>query len=304
MPELPEVETIRLGLQKYIVGKTIDSVEVRLKKIVSGDAKDIIGAKVIDVKRFGKGLVIDLDNGYSIAAHIKLTGQFIYRGPEVSTLRQGDGRQAKVALDKIGGELPNKWTHVVFKLRTKNLEPRTRTAYLYYNDLRQFGWIKIIKSSKLKDQGFFKELGPEPAVTKSIGVQPLNLELFREIVGKSNISIKPLLMDQKKMSGVGNIYANDALFEARIDPRRSAKQITREEAKKLYNSILKVLKKGLEQGGATEFSFVNVLGQEGGYQEHFLVYGREKEPCRVCKTPIQKIKLGGRGTYFCPACQR
>jgi formamidopyrimidine-DNA glycosylase len=111
-------------------------------------------------------------------------------------------------------------------------------------------------------------------------------------------------MDQKKMSGVGNIYANDALFEARIDPRRKAKNLSEEEIRKLYDAILKVLKKGLESGGASELSFVNVLGQEGGYQNHFLVYGREKEPCRACKTPIQKIKLSGRGTYFCPSCQR
>jgi len=297
MPELPEVETIRLGLQKYVVGKTIEDVEVRLPKIISGNPKDIIGAKVVDVRRFGKGLVIDLDNQYSIAIHIKLTGQFIYRGQEVSPLRQGFAGQAKVAIDKIGGELPNKWTHAIFRLRTKNLEPRTRTAYLYYNDLRQFGWIRIIQSSKLKDQSFFKDLGPE-------FFKDLDFEKFKTIVSKSNLAIKVLIMDQKKMSGVGNIYANDALFEAKIDPRRSAKKITQEEAKRLYNAILKVLKKGLEEGGATELNFVNVLGQEGGYQDHFLVYGREKEPCRVCKTPIQKIKLGGRGTYFCNKCQK
>jgi formamidopyrimidine-DNA glycosylase len=299
MPELPEVETIRLGLQRYIVGKTIRDVKVRLAKIVTGDPKDIIGAKVIDVRRFGKGLVIDLDNGYSIAIHIKLTGQLIYKGPEIPT---------NVHLSpKTGGVLPNKWTHVIFKLKAQKSKVKTTTqnskvrndwdAYLYYNDLRQFGWIKIVQSSKLKDQSFFKDLGPE-------FFKDLDLEKFKAILSKSNLAIKVLIMDQKKMSGVGNIYANDALFEARIDPRRKAKDLSEIETEKLYNSILKVLKKGLEQGGATELNFVNVLGQEGGYQNHFLVYGREKEPCRVCKTPIQKIKLGGRGTYFCPNCQR
>ena len=290
MPELPEVETIRLGLQKYIVGKTIENVEVRLPKILTGNPKDIVGAKITDVRRFGKGLVIDLDNDYLIAIHIKLTGQLIYRGSEVSKV-------PNVSKGKIGGEPPNKWTHVVFKLRTKNLELRTRTAYLYYNDLRQFGWIKIVQSSKLKDQSFFKDLGPE-------FFKDLTFEKFEDIIKRSKGPIKPLLMDQKKMSGVGNIYANDALFEARIDPRRKAKNLSEEEIRKLYDAILKVLKKGLESGGASELSFVNVLGQEGGYQNHFLVYGREKEPCRACKTPIQKIKLSGRGTYFCPSCQR
>lgn len=291
MPELPEVETIRLGLQKYIVGKTIEDIEVRLPKILTGDPKDIVGAKVIDVRRFGKGLVIDLDNQYSIAIHIKLTGQLIYRGK--------DALEDIHLSQRVGGELPNKWTHVISKLKSQKSKVKNEdgeNAYLYYNDIRQFGWIKIIQSSKLKDEGFFKDLGPE-------FFKDLTFEKFEEIVKHSNGQIKPLLMDQKRMSGVGNIYGNDALFEARIDPRRSALLLTQEEAKRLYNSVLKVLKKGLEQGGATEINFVNVLGQEGGYQNHFLVYGREGEMCKNCGGIIKKIKLGGRGTYFCEKCQ-
>lgn len=304
MPELPEVETIRLGLQRYIVGKKIEGVEVRLPKIVSGDPKNIIGAKVVDVRRFGKGLVIDLDNGYSIAIHIKLTGQLIYKGTEAAK----ETEETKVSIDKIGGELPNKWTHVIFKLKSQSSKLKSTIQkskvknepdndYLYYNDLRQFGWIKIIRAQDIKTLPFFKELGPE-------FLNNLTIKQFSNIVSSSNSLIKPLLMDQKKMSGIGNIYANDALFEARIDPRRKAKDLSDTEIETLYNAILKVLKDGLKYGGATEINFVNVLGQEGGYQDHFLVYGREKQACRVCKTPIQKIKLGGRGTYFCPACQK
>ena len=312
MPELPEVETIRLGLQKYVVGKTIEDVEARLPKMLTGDPKNIIGAKVIDVRRFGKGLVIDLDNGHSIAIHIKLTGQLIYQDEKVSKV-------SKVSKGKVG-TLPNKFTHIIFHLE--------KNAKLYYNDLRQFGWIRIIKSEKLKDQSFFKDLGPEPPVlsnySSSVGAiatesrslksksSPrhladrtiLTLEVFRQILSRSNLAIKVLLMDQKKMSGVGNIYANDGLFEAKIDPRRKAKELSEDETKKLFDAILKVLKKGLASGGASELSFVNVLGQDGGYQKHFLVYGREKEPCRVCGSKIQKIKLGGRGTYFCERCQK
>lgn len=280
MPELPEVETIKLGFQKYVVGKTIEGVEVRLPKIISGNTKDIIGAKVIDVRRFGKGLVVDLDNGYSVAAHIKLTGQFVYRDSQTSRVKLSP---------KVGKEIPNKFTHVIFRL--------DKRAFLYYNDIRQFGWIKIIKTSEVSSLPFFRDLGPEP-------LNNLTMKQFNNIVSSSNSLIKPVLMDQKKMSGVGNIYANDALFEAKIDPRRKAKKLENQEIKKLYNSILKVLKKGLEQGGATELNFVNVLGQEGGYQNYFLVYGREKEPCKVCKSPIKKIRLGGRGTYFCEKCQR
>ncbi len=290
MPELPEVETIRLGLQKYIVGKTIADVDVRLKKIVSGDPKNIIAAKVTGIRRFGKGLVIDLNNGYSIAAHIKLTGQFVYRDSKTSNLKLSP---------KVGREIPNKWTHVVFKLRTQNSKVKNESgdAFLYYNDLRQFGWIKIIKTSELQKLPFFKELGPEP-------FRDLTLDLFQKIVSSSGIAIKSLLMDQERIGGIGNIYANDALFDAGIYPMRKAKSLRPEEIKKLYNSILKVLKKGLESGGASELSFVNVLGVEGGYQEHFLVYGKEGEKCKRCGSEIKKIKLGGRGTYFCPKCQK
>ena len=282
MPELPEVETIRLGLQKYLVGHKIVDVEIRLKKMVHGEVQSFRGAKIQDVRRFGKGLVIDLSNGYSIAAHIKLTGQFIYRGAA------SNAAAAKLS-GKVGGELPNKWTHVIFHL--------DKGVILYYNDVRQFGWIKIVKTEDLQQLPFFKELGPE-------FLSSLTMQQFSNIVSKANSPIKSLLMDQKKMSGVGNIYANDALFYARTDPRMKAKTLTDAQVKKLYNAILHVLKDGLKYGGATVLNFVNALGQEGKYQEHFLVYGREKDPCHVCKTPIQKIKFGGRGTYFCPACQR
>ena len=128
MPELPEVETIRLGLQKYLVGHKIEKIDVRLSKLFSGEPENIIGAKVIDIRRFGKGLVIDLNNGYSITIHIKLTGQLIYEGVNLPKNLQRS--------EKIGGKLPNKWTHVIFHL--------DKEAFLYYNDLRQFVWIRIV----------------------------------------------------------------------------------------------------------------------------------------------------------------
>jgi len=301
VPELPEVETIKLGLQKYLVGHRIERVDVRLPKLVHGDVKNIIGGKVIDVRRFGKGLVIDLDNDYSIAIHIKLTGQLIYRGPNL---------KEKVKLSKkVGESIPNKWTHVIFKLKTqKSKVDKESDAFLYYNDLRQFGWIRIVESGKLKDEKFFKDLGPEP-------FKDLTLEIFQKIVSSSNISIKPLMMDQKKIGGIGNIYANDALFDAGIDPKRKAKNLSEDEIKKLYDSILKVLKLGLKTGGASELNFVNVLGGEGGYQKHFLVYGREGQKCkrsgrrsessaRQGDHIIKKIYFAGHGTYYCERCQK
>lgn len=293
MPELPEVETIRLGLQKYLVGKIVEDVEVRLRRIFSGDEKNVIGARITGVDRFGKGLVINLNNGYSIAAHIKLTGQFVYRDSATSKLKLSP---------KVGSQIPNKFTHVVFKLSGAHSSNSGPSAYLYYNDIRQFGWIKIVEGSKLKDISFFKDLGPEPL--PSSGQAALTFDKFKEIVSSSGVAIKPLIMDQKKIGGIGNIYANDALFDSQIDPRRSAKQITSQEAKRLYESILKVLKKGLENGGASELNYVNVLGQEGKYQHHFLAYGQDGKKCVRCKSVMKKIVLGGRGTYFCPSCQK
>jgi len=221
MPELPEVETIRLGLSKYLVGHRILNVEVKLLRIFTGDKKNLINAKVISVERFGKGLVINLDNKYSIAIHIKLTGQLIYN--DLAFVRN---RNVHLSKDKVG-TLPNKFTHIIFTL--------DKDASLYYNDIRQFGWIKIIKTSDLKTLSFFKDLGPEP-------FKDLTLEKFEEIISKSASPVKVIIMDQKRIGGVGNIYANDALFLSGIDPRRKAKEISKAEAKSLYEAILTVLK--------------------------------------------------------------
>lgn len=286
MPELPEVETIKLGLQKYLVGHKIIDIEVKLKKMLQGDTRLIIGSKVKGVRRFGKGLVIDLDNGFSLAIHIKLTGQLIYRGPNAP-------KDIHLSQEKVGS-VPNRWTHIIFHL--------DKSGILYYNDLRQFGWVKIVKTEQVSNLPFFKELGPEPPVLKKDG---LTLELFKAILGKAKkVPVKSLLMDQKRIGGVGNIYANEALFVAGIDPRRKASSLNEKEKDNLYKTILEVLRRGLKERGATELNFVDALGQEGGYQRHFLVYSREGKACRNGNGIIKKIKLAGRGTYFCTSCQR
>jgi formamidopyrimidine-DNA glycosylase len=281
MPELPEVETIKLGLQKYLVGRKVVDVQIKIPKIFVGSVKQIIGAKIIGLKRIGKGLIIELDNDFVLAVHLKMTGQLIY----------SDKNTQGLALSpKVGGRtLPSGYSHIIFVL--------DNNAFLYYNDLRQFGWIKVVRKDELMQIPFFKEMGPEP-------LKDLTLEKFVKIVLGSNLVIKILLMDQKKIGGIGNIYANDALFEAKIDPRRKARSLKSEEIKKLYASILKILQASLDYGGSSDENFVNALGQEGNYQKHALVYGREGEKCPACKGLIQKIKLGGRGTFFCPNCQK
>lgn len=284
MPELPEVETIRLGLEKYLIGHSIESVDIRLPRIFSGDHKKAIGAKVIAVRRFGKGLLIDLDNDYSIAVHVKMTGQLLYR--QVS----GVSRVSRVSRGKVDiNNLPDVYTHVVFTL--------DKGAKLYYRDMRQFGWVKILPTKDAYDLPFFKSLGPEP-------FKDLTLEKFKSILSKNKTNIKLLLMNQKKISGIGNIYANDMLFIAGIDPRRSSLSLTDKEQVKLFRSLEQVLKKGLEAGGASEWHYVDVLGGTGKYQNFFQVYNKKGKPCKKCGTKIEKIILGGRGTFFCPKCQK
>jgi formamidopyrimidine-DNA glycosylase len=288
MPELPEVETIKLGLQKHLVGHKIEDVGIRVPKIFEGNPKDIIGAKIVDIKRIGKGLIIELDNNYVLTVHLKMTGQLVFQ--DATT------KNSKLSA-KVGGDaLPSKYSHVIFTL--------DKGAKLFYNDLRRFGWVKIIKKSDLKDVTFFKEMGPEPKVGEDLAGKELKLEYFKKVIQKANLPIKVTLMDQKKIGGIGNIYANDALFLAGIDPRRKGKTLTDQEAEKLFKAVYEVIKKSLIYGGSSDENFVNALGQEGSYQNHTLVYGKRGEKCSICGATIEKIQLGGRGTYFCPKHQK
>ncbi|KKP47512.1 MAG: Formamidopyrimidine-DNA glycosylase [Candidatus Woesebacteria bacterium GW2011_GWA1_33_30] len=274
MPELPEVETIKLQLEKYVVGATIKDIEILSEKIFSGDKDKAIGHKIVGIRRFAKQLLIDLDNNYSIMIHVKMTGQLLYQNPKIKN---------QISPKVIGG-LGGKHTHVIFRLNDGDL---------YYNDVRQFGWIRIIKSEELKINNF----APEP-------LKDLTLEYFTNLLFKSRRNIKVLLMDQSKIGGIGNIYANDALWLAGISPRSTANSLQPKKVKKLYNSIHTALKAGLKYGGSSESSYVTPDGQEGEYQNHTLVYGRQGKPCQTCGTKIEKFFLGGRGTYWCKICQK
>jgi formamidopyrimidine-DNA glycosylase len=286
MPELPEVETIRRGLEKYIIGYTVNDIEIRLAKQFHGDTKNVIGGKIITVRRYGKGLLIDLDNGYSLAIHVKMTGQLLF------IVGQGAGNNVTHTID-----LPNKHTHVIFTLKNKNGKSETKNAYLYYNDQRQFGWIKVVRTSESLDMPFFKSLGKEP-------LKDLTEDDFIQLLTRANTSIKLLIMDQSKIAGIGNIYANDALFRAKVHPVRPAKSLTPDEMHRLFKAIEEVLTKGILVGGASEWHYMDVLGEKGQYQNFFLVYGKDGDTCTQCGSSIERIVLGGRGTFFCPICQR
>jgi len=282
MPELPEVETIKNQLNKFLVGHKVLSVEIKSRKIFPEGEKNLIGGKIKNVRRFGKVTVIDLNNDYSIATHIKLTGQFVYRGPNL--------KSPKDLSKKISGGVPGPHTHVIFTL--------DKGGFFYYNDIRRFGWMKVVKTSEVFDIPFIKKLGPEPFAG-------LTLEKFKEIISKTKRPIKIVIMDQERMGGIGNIYATDALWLSKINPKKPANDLTGIEQKNLFYAILKVLKKGIEMGGASELAYVTPDGGEGGYQKHFLAYAQDGKLCTRCKKEkLKKYFLGGRGTYFCPICQK
>jgi len=282
MPELPEVEAIKNQLISLLKGHKIESVDVQNRKIFQGDETFLIGALFKTARRFGKVTIVDFSNGYSLATHVKMTGQFVYKGPNL--------KSNQPLSKKVVGGVPGPHTHVIFHLNN--------SGNLYYNDLRRFSWMKVLPTDQVEKLDFIAKLGPEP-------FKDLSEEVFKGIASKNKRNIKVVLMDQSKMGGVGNIYANDALWLAKIDPRRPANSLTEEEQSKLYESILSVLRKGIETGGASENMFVTPDGGEGNYQRHTLVYAREGELCKnKCGEKIKKIMLGGRGTFFCPMCQK
>lgn len=281
MPELPEVESIKKQLNKYIVGHTIATLDVKNKSIFAGETSDVEGAKIEGVRRFGKVTVIDLNNGNSLVIHIKLTGQFVYKGPNLP--------DPQPISKKIVGGVPGPHTLIIFNL--------DKGGILYYNDVRRFGWVKVIKTNEVENTGFVGKLGPEP-------FGKLDLPYFSNLVSKTKRNIKVLLMDQEKISGVGNIYANDALWLAKINPKRAASSLTQKEVGALYDAIHEVLSEGLKYGGASELAFVTPDGQEGEYQRYTLAYGKVDMVCSRCKKgKFEKFFLGGRGTYICSVCQ-
>lgn len=280
MPELPEVETIKLQLNTVLPGLVIKKIEILSPKNFVGNKKTVIGKKIKGLRRFGKMLVIDTEGKESLAIHLKMTGRLIYRGKK-------QPKNLQVQDPKIQ-KLPSLHTRIIIYF--------TNGDTLYFNDLRKFGWIKVLDVSSIKYQ--VSRLGIEP-FTKEF-----TLENFQKVVSLSNKPVKLLLMDQEKIAGVGNIYANDALFAARIHPKSPARKLNPEEVGLLYNKISEILKKAIKWKGASDDAYVDAFGEKGEVQEHFLVYARNKEKClNNCGSTIKKIKLGGRGTFYCPNCQ-
>ncbi|MDP3093364.1 MAG: bifunctional DNA-formamidopyrimidine glycosylase/DNA-(apurinic or apyrimidinic site) lyase [bacterium] len=280
MPELPEVETIKRYLQKAIVGKTIIGVEVLSEKQFPDNPKQVIGQKILAVDRRAKVLIIRLSNKKSLLVHLKLSGQLIW------AKKAGEKAVFRNEIPFAGKELPAKTTRVIISLSG---------GKLFFNEMRKFGWIRISNEDQLNSE--LKRYGPEPFA------KDFSTEYLQSIFQKSSKPIKTVLLDQEKIAGIGNIYANEALFKAKINPARPVKGLTVDEIQKLRQAILLVLKQGIKYGGASDVFNVKPDGSKGRYQEHFLVYRQNGQKCPKCGTTIKRVNLGGRGTFFCPKCQ-
>ena len=278
MPELPEVETIRRGLKDFILKKKITKIDILCEKSFIG--KPLTGT-VKNIRRFGKALVIDLDNDNSLMIHLRMTGQLIYDGKE----RYAAGHPS----DNFTDILPNKQTRVVIKFED---------GTLYFNDQRKFGFIKVIKTSEVENDAFIKKLAKEPW-------QMDTDEFYEKLQKHKSSSIKAVILDQTTICGLGNIYADEALFQAKIHPETKSGKLTKPQAELLLKSATEVMDRSIASGGSTMATYVKADGTKGDYLEKFAqVFRRDGEPCPRCGTKIAKIRVAGRGTHICPNCQR
>lgn len=286
MPELPEVETIKLELNKVLKGKKIKAVVLNLPKQVKGDKNKFLrivtGTKIKSVSRRAKTIIFELRNKKYLVFHLKMTGQLVFRGNRGGRF-YGGGHPIKQDLEN----LPNKFSHVIFDF--------SDGSRLFFNDTRQFGWVKLVKEKELDSMN--AEYGPEP-LDKNF-----TLKYFSDFLGRRATAIKPLLMEQKFVAGIGNIYAAEACFCAGISPRRSANKIKSAEVKKLYNCIKKILKLAIAKKGTSAENYVDAFGREGNMISFLKVYGRKRKKCFRCGTILKEIRQGSRATVFCGKCQ-
>jgi formamidopyrimidine-DNA glycosylase len=286
MPELPEVETVRRGLMSLIVGRKVKAVEHDTPKGFPNAPADVseflIGAKITDVRRRAKVLMIDLSTDYTLVIHLKMTGQMVFRGEAVF----GAGHPN----ESLVGELPDRSTRVTFTFDDG--------SHLYFNDQRKFGWIRLMPTLEVPNIDFMKKVGPEPLEAEFTAQQ--FAERFKR---RARTSIKAALLDQTVVAGVGNIYADESLWGAKIHPQRLVGTITEEEFTRLFTELRSVMNTAIEKGGSTDKNYVNAEGKRGSYLSFARVFRREGKPCPRCGTTIIKFKAAGRGTHICPHCQ-
>lgn len=274
MPELPEVETIVRTLSPKLTGLTFTGAEIFLPKIIRAPQKTndftnaLAGRKIEHVGRRGKYLLFTLSEDFSLLFHLRMTGSLVYC--------RADQPEAK-------------HTHVIMALDNGDV--------LRYADIRQFGGIWLLSQDGLKQLSGYKELGVEPLD------ETFTVNYLRRILKAQRRRIKPLLLDQTLIAGLGNIYADEVLHKAKINPEALVSSLNQRAVSKLYKSIRSVLQEGIDNRGTTISDYIDGEGQPGNYQNKLSVYGREGQPCNNCGTAIVRKKIGGRSSFFCPSCQ-
>lgn len=273
MPEIAEVETVRNTLKKKILHKKIKQVQIYYPKMLLNDdisyvQNNLIGKNFIDIKRIGKWLLFETDTHY-LLSHLRMEGKYFIK-------------ESKEPLEKH--------EHIVFVFEDN--------TSLRYHDTRKFGKMKLVEKEKLYDFEGIKKQGIEPTDKK------LTKEYLKENFNKRNLAIKTLLLDQTIISGLGNIYADEILFEARISPLKKGVDITLEECNRIVNSCNKIIKEAIKMGGTTIRSYTSSLGVTGRFQQNLKVHKRENKECIICGTLIKRVKLNGRSTYYCNTCQK
>jgi formamidopyrimidine-DNA glycosylase len=288
MPELPEVETIRVGLANLLPGRTVKDVWYDWDKSFPNAPADVarflVGSKIEKVRRRAKVLIIELSGGWAVIVHLKMTGQLVFVG---RNQRFGAGHPGK----ELISELPAKSTRVIIDF--------TDGSKLFFNDQRKFGWMRLMPALEIPEIDFFKKVGPEP-LDDDFTVDKFIERLDR----RKNTSIKAALLDQTVVAGIGNIYADESLWSAKIHPAALVKDVPRAKLVLLYNAVRDVLKLSIAKGGSTDKNYVDAEGHKGSYLQFANVFRKEGQPCPRCGTPIEKIRVAGRGTHFCPREQK
>ena len=288
MPELPEVETIRRSLEKQIVGKTIEKIiispdfEKRIAPSASIFISALKGEKLVGLTRRAKMLILDFGYNLKVLVHLKMTGQFIYRsGKKVIS----GGHPIKQDLNQ-----PLRFNKVQFVFKSGEK--------LYFNDVRKFGYLKLVSDGEAK------------AAQSAFGVEPIEpkftYEIFNEILkNKKNLGIKKILLNQQLIAGLGNIYVDESCHIAQIKPTRKASSLKKIERERLFKATRDILKKAIKYRGTSVNTYVDGFGRKGTFTQFLKVYGRAGQICASCgHAEIKKIKYAGRGTNFCPKCQK
>jgi formamidopyrimidine-DNA glycosylase len=286
MPELPEVETLRTGLSEYIIGLKIKSVNIyNQKSFINQEAINdhFYGSEITAIKRRAKVLKIELSSGYTLLAHLKMTGQLVYVGSKVF----GAGHPS----DSLMGKLPDRSTRVQIEF--------SNGSKLFFNDQRKFGWLRLLPTVEVDEIEFMKKVGPEPLDDK------FTFKVFKaRIQRRLGSNIKSVLLDQTVLAGIGNIYADEALWGSKIHPETRVKDISDARIKLLLKDIKYILNLSIEKGGSSNRNYVQADGKKGSFTEFARVFRREKFPCPRCGEVIIKLRVAGRGTHICPACQK